>query len=144
MLSGSLLKAVFCMNEKTIKKVRYVQMNRDILGDRNYNDAEVRLLSYYHGFLNSSSSTSNININDKMTLKALGWGDNKLERTKKKLKDKGMLLVVQVGYLDYDYYIGEEAVKEGLMKNSERKKARLEEDVIVKDGEERTLKVNIK
>lgn len=83
-----------------------------ILKDKKYNDAETRLLFYYHSHIFENKESGSWNFYDERVLKELGWGIGKLKRTKKSLKDKGQLLVVKVSFDKYDYYIGKEAVEE--------------------------------
>ncbi len=109
MVNSIILSKVFCHTEKKDKIVKFTMMPNALVRDGNFNDSEFRLLSYYQSFTDAKGTRGSINFKDSITKEALGWSLGKLERTKKKLKEKGWLYIKQSGYYNYDYYIGHNA-----------------------------------
>lgn len=109
MLISILHKKVLDLVKGQERKEKFTMIPNDLIKSKEFNDAEVRLLSYYQSHTGSNNETSNWNFYDKRALEELGWSSGKLKRTKNSLKDKGWLYIKQVSFDRYDYYIGENA-----------------------------------
>ena len=109
MMVSSILKKIFDKDKRMERKVKYHFMDNGLVFDDNFNDAEFRLLSYYQSFTDANGEKSKWDIFDEKTQKDLNWSHGKLARTKKKLKEKGYLYIVQVHATKYTYYFGKNA-----------------------------------
>ena len=112
LVKSSILHKVLDLSKNKVEIKDFTMVPNKILKDKKYNDAEARLLFYYHSHIFENKESSTWNFYDERVLKELGWSEGKLKRTKKSLKVKGDLLVVKSGFDRYDYYIGKDAVNE--------------------------------
>ena len=113
MTKSSVLHFIFDMADKKLKAKGYYMMDNILTRDSKFNDSEFRLLAYYQSFTDKTGTGSNVwNVFDTKTRKDLQWSKGKLDRTKRKLKDKGYLAVRQVGATNYQYFFGRDAVKD--------------------------------
>lgn len=119
LIKSSILKKVLDLDKNKVIAKDFTMVDNKIIRDGNsFNDAEMRLLAYYHSFCLDSKDYSSWNFLDKNVLKELNWSDGKLKRTKQTLKKKGMLLIEKISFDKYYYYIGKQAVSEYLAKKN--------------------------
>lgn len=120
MLISSILKKVLDINKNKIELKDFTMVPNGILKDKNYNDAEARLLFYYHSHTSDDNTYSKWNFYDEKVLDELGWSSGKLKRTKNSLKEKGDLLIVKSSFNSYDYYIGKKAIEDYKLNKKEK------------------------